>query len=98
MIIWCKRELISEFEMKDLGLMHKFLGLEVWQKPNKVFLSQGKYAIDVLKRFGMMNCRSMSTLMVANLKKLNDSDSGFDLVDPTLYKKLIGSLMYLTLP
>jgi len=57
--VWCKRELISEFEMKDLGLMHYFLGLEVWQKPNKIFLSQGKYAIDVLKRFGMMNCKSM---------------------------------------
>jgi hypothetical protein len=45
--------------MKDLGQMHKFLGLEVWLKPNKVFLSQGKYAIYELKRFGMMNCRSM---------------------------------------
>jgi hypothetical protein len=64
-----------EFEMKDLGLMHYFLGLEVWQKPNEIFLSQGKYAVDILKRFGMMNWRSMSTPMVANLKKLHDSDS-----------------------
>ena len=38
-IAWCKRELTSEFEMKDLGLMHYFLGLEVWQKPENIFLS-----------------------------------------------------------
>jgi hypothetical protein len=76
--------------------VHQSLCLEVWQKPNKVFLSQGKYAIDIFKRFGMMNSRSMSTLMVANLKKLNDSDSGSDLVIPTMYRQLIGSLMYLT--
>jgi hypothetical protein len=44
----------------------------------------------------MMNSRSMSTLMIANLKKLNDSDSGSDLVIPTMYRQLIGSLMYLT--
>jgi hypothetical protein len=37
----------------------------------------------------------MSTPMVSNLKKLNESDSGLDLVDPTMYRQLIGSLMYL---
>ena len=35
----CKRELTSDFEMKDLGLMHYFLGLEVWQRPGEIFLS-----------------------------------------------------------
>ena len=95
-IVECKRELISEFEMKDLGLMHYFLRLEVWQKPNEIFLSEGKYAVEILKRFGMMNCKSVSTPMVANLKKLHDSDSGSDLVDPTMYRQLDGSLMYLT--
>ena len=39
----CKRELATELEMKDLGLMHYFLGLEVWQRPGEIFLSQGKY-------------------------------------------------------
>jgi hypothetical protein len=81
--------------MKDLGLMHYFLGLEVWQRQGEIFLAQGKYTVDVLKRFGMMDCKSMSTPMVTNLKKLHDSDTGLDLVDPTMYWQLIGSLMYM---
>jgi hypothetical protein len=44
----CKRELSSEFEMKDIGLMHYFLGLEVWQRSDKIFLSQGKYIVKIL--------------------------------------------------
>ena len=48
----CKRELASEFEMKDLGPMHYFLGLEVWKKPGEIFLSQGKYVVKILKRLG----------------------------------------------
>ncbi len=45
----CKRELASEFEMKDLGLMHYFLGLEVWQNPGEIFLSQEKYVVKIWK-------------------------------------------------
>jgi hypothetical protein len=48
LIVGCKRELTSEFEMKDLGLMHYFLGLEVWQRPDEIFLSQGKYTVEIL--------------------------------------------------
>jgi hypothetical protein len=95
LIAWCKRELTLEFEMKDLGLMHYFLGLEVWQRQGEIFLAQGKYTVDVLKRFGMMDCKSMSTPMVTNLRKLHDSDTGSDLVDPTMYRQMIGSLMYM---
>jgi hypothetical protein len=62
--------------MKDLGLMHYFLGLEVWQRRGKIFIAQGKYTVDVLKRFGMMDYKSMSTMMVTNLRKLHDYDSG----------------------
>ena len=94
-IAWCKRELTSEFEMKDLGPMHYFLGLEVWQNPGEIFLAQGKYTVDILRKFGMMDCKSMATPMVSNLKKLHDSDTESDLVDPTMYRHLIGSLMYL---
>jgi hypothetical protein len=90
-----KRELTSEFEMKDIGLMRYFLGLEVWQRSGENFLSQGKYTIDILRRFGMLDCKSMSTPMVSNLKKLHESDFGSNLVDQSLYRQLIGSLMYL---
>lgn len=46
----CKQELMTKFDMKDLGLLHYFLGLEVWQKGNYIFLNQGKYSIDILKK------------------------------------------------
>ena len=42
-IIECKEKLDVEFEMKDLGMMHYFLGLEVSQSPKEIFLNQGKY-------------------------------------------------------
>jgi len=45
--------------MKDLGPMHHFLGLEVWQKPSEIFLSQGKYVVKILERFGMVDCKPM---------------------------------------
>jgi hypothetical protein len=49
----CKRDLASEFDMKDLGIMHYFLGLEVWQRDGEIFLGQGKYTMEILKRFRM---------------------------------------------
>ena len=91
----CKRELTYEFKMKDLGLMHYFLGLEVWQRSDEIFLSQGKYTVDVLWRFGMMDCKSMATPMVSNLKKLHKTASSTYPVDSTMYRQLIGSLLYL---
>ena len=75
LIIECKKKLAAEFEMKDLGLMHYFLGLEVWQSPEKIFLNQGKYAVEILKRFDMLECKSMNTPMVKKLKLLLDTSS-----------------------
>jgi hypothetical protein len=70
LITECKKRLASEFEMKDLGLMHYFLGLEVWQSPERIFLNQGKYVVEILKRFDMLECKSMNTPMEAKLKLL----------------------------
>jgi hypothetical protein len=79
----CKKKLAAEFEMKDLGPMHYFLGLEVWQRPKKIFLNQGKYAIEILKKFDMLKCKAMATPMEMNLKLLVDASSE---LDATLYR------------
>ena len=65
-----ERRLASEFEMKDLGMMHYFLGMEVLQNADEISLRQGKYAVEILKRFGMMDFKSMATPMASNLKLL----------------------------
>jgi hypothetical protein len=79
----CKESLALEFKMTDIGLMHYFLGLEVWQEPGHIFLGQGKYVCDILSRFQMGDSRPMTTPMITNWKKLHASES--QLVDSTLY-------------
>ena len=46
-----KENLATEFDMKDLGQMHYFLGLEVWQQKGEIFLGQGRYTTEILRRF-----------------------------------------------
>jgi hypothetical protein len=84
LIIECKKKLTTEFEMKDLGLMHYLLGLEVWQSAERIFLNQGKYAVEILKRFDMLECKSMNTPMETKLKLLVDTLS--ELIDAMLYR------------
>ena len=84
LIVECKKKFVAEFEMKDLGQMHYFLGLEVWQNPKEIFLSQGKFAIEILKRFRMMDCKPMTTSMTTNLKLLSDTSS--KIADATLFR------------
>jgi hypothetical protein len=76
--------------MKDLDLMHYFLGLEVWQRSDEIFLLQGKYAVEIQKKFGMMDCKSMATPMISNLKTLNEAASDSNFVDPMMYIQLVG--------
>eukprot|EP00253_Pinus_taeda_P012596 PITA_12596 len=89
----CKRDLASEFDMTGLGLMHYFFKLEVWQEDGHIFMGQGKYAEDILERFCMEGCMPMAIPMITNWKKMHASNS--ELVNPTLYRHLISSLMYL---
>ena len=52
--------------MKDMGLMHYVLGMEVWQKDGELFVSKGKYANKILRRFHIEKCKPMQTPLVAN--------------------------------
>ena len=77
--------------MKNLGIMHCFLGLEVWQYPGEIFLNRGNYAVEMLKRFGMIDCKAMTTPMTTKLNLLNDDT--LEVVDSTLYRHIIGSMI-----
>jgi hypothetical protein len=65
-----KKNFTTDFQMKYLGLMHYFLGLEEWQSPERIFLNQRKYAVEILKRFDILECKSMDTHMEAKMKLL----------------------------
>jgi hypothetical protein len=93
LIAECKGNLLADFEMKYLGLMHYFLVMEVWQQDGRFFLGQRKYILEILCRFRMTDCRPMSMPLVMNWRKIYVSSS--ETVDPTIYRQLIGSLMYL---
>ena len=58
----------------------------MWQSVDGIFLGQGKYAVEILKRFRMMDC--MTTPMASNLKLLSDASS--ETVDATMYRQMIG--------
>ena len=89
-----KAAMMKEFEMTDLGLMKYFLGIEVKQSEKGIFICQNKYARDLLKKFRMDNCKTVP-IPVATGTKLSKDDEGLD-VNPTLFKILVGNLMYFT--
>ena len=47
LILDSKKKLVTEYEIEDLGIMHDFSDLEVWQKPSEIMVSQGKYDVDI---------------------------------------------------
>eukprot|EP00253_Pinus_taeda_P013447 PITA_13447 len=61
-----KEDLAREFEMKDMGLIHYFLGMEVWWNDGEVFVSQGKYVNEILRRFHIEKCKPMQTPLASN--------------------------------
>lgn len=89
-----KDTMVKEFEMTDLGLMSYFLGIEVSQTDSGIFISQKKYAVDILKRFRMDSCKSVSTPMQEKLKLSKEGAGSF--VDAIYFKQIVGSLRYLT--
>nr|GFD39731.1 copia protein [Tanacetum cinerariifolium] len=86
--------MVKRFEMSMMGEMKFFLGLQVNQFSDGIFLNQSKYILDILKRFGMKNCDTVPTPMVEQAKLKLDLVG--KLVDHTDYRSMIGSLMYAT--
>lgn len=68
MMMEFKRSMMKEFDMSDLGKMRYFLGIEVQQLENGIFISQKKYAWDVLKRFQMEECNVVLNPIVPGFK------------------------------
>ncbi|GJY57099.1 putative ribonuclease H-like domain-containing protein [Tanacetum coccineum] len=84
----------NRFQMSSMGALTFFLGLQVKQKEDGIFISQDKYVGEILKKFGFSSIRTTSTPMETN-KALTKDEDGED-VDVHLYRSMIGSLMYLT--
>ena len=89
-----KHAMMKEFEMIDLRLITYFLGLEVKQHQKEIFLSQKGYAKEILKKFKMEDCNPIRTPIDCGAK-LSKKDEG-EVVDPTIYKSLVGCLRYMT--
>lgn len=88
------KEMSTEFAMSMVGDLSNFLGLQIKQLKNGMFVSQSKYAKDLVKRFGLDDAKHMRTPMVST-EKLTKDEAGNE-VDPTLYRSMIGNLLYLT--
>ena len=86
--------LSKEFEIKDLGYLRYFLGMEIARSRHGIFVSQRKYVLDLLKETGMLGCKPAPTPMDSN-KKMG---SGKDMtpVDRGRYQRLVGRLIYLS--
>jgi hypothetical protein len=93
-IIVVKRILHERLLMMDMDLLHFFLGLDISQDASGIKLSQAKYARDLLERFHMIDCKSALTPFLSGVKLEDGGD--IPLVDITLYRKLVGSFLYLT--
>jgi hypothetical protein len=89
-----KDSMMKTFDMTDLGKMKHFLGVEVTQNDEGIFMCQHRYAKEILERFGMTNSNAVCSPIVTGTK-LSKHDKGNE-VDPTQFKQIVGSLMYLT--
>ncbi|GJW19452.1 retrovirus-related pol polyprotein from transposon TNT 1-94, partial [Tanacetum coccineum] len=87
-------QMTTKFKMSMMGQMSFFLGLQISQSPRGIFINQSKYASKIVKKYGLLSTDFVDTPMVEKNKL--DEDLYGTPVDATLYRGLIGSLMYLT--
>ncbi|GJT48652.1 retrovirus-related pol polyprotein from transposon TNT 1-94 [Tanacetum coccineum] len=84
----------SKFKMSMMGKISFFLGLQISQCPRGIFINQSKYALEPLKKYGFDSCDPVDTPMVEKSKL--DEDKEWKAVDPSHYRGMIGTLLYLT--
>jgi hypothetical protein len=89
-----KQQLVEQFQMSDLGPLSYFLGIEVLHSSKGYYLSQSKYIRDLIARSGITDNRTTATPMDLHLQ-LRPTD-GIPLKDPSRYRHIVGSLVYLT--
>ena len=89
-----RHQLFQEFEMKDLGRLKYFLGIEVFRSKRGIFMSQRKYILDLLAETGLVDCKPVETPIVVN-HSLRMID-GAELADKKMYQHLVGKLIYLS--
>ncbi|XP_026417439.1 uncharacterized protein LOC113312921 [Papaver somniferum] len=90
-----KNHLSTCFQMKDLGTLSYFLGIEVSKSADGYFVSQAKYAYEIIARSGITDAKVTDTPLEVNVR--HGPSDGKLLSNPTLYRQLVGSLNYLTI-
>nr|GEV98957.1 retrovirus-related Pol polyprotein from transposon TNT 1-94 [Tanacetum cinerariifolium] len=84
----------SKFKMSMMGKISFFLGLQISQNPRGTFINQSKYALESLKKYGFESCKPVDTPMVEKSKM--DEDKEGKAIDPSHYRGMIGTLLFLT--
>ncbi|GJT09382.1 uncharacterized mitochondrial protein-like protein [Tanacetum coccineum] len=87
-------QMSKHFKISMMGKMSFFLGLQIFQSPTGIFINQSKYTLEMLKKYSLDHYDPVDIPMVERLKL--DEDPNGTLVDPTRYRDMVGSLMYLT--
>ncbi|GJZ37741.1 putative ribonuclease H-like domain-containing protein, partial [Tanacetum coccineum] len=89
-----EKMMLKKFQMSSMGELTFFLGLQVKQKEDGIFIIQDKYVTEILKKFGFSDIKTASTPMETHKPLLKDADG--ENIDEHMYRSMIGSLMYLT--
>ncbi|KAJ0852133.1 putative RNA-directed DNA polymerase [Helianthus annuus] len=89
-----KAMLFKDFEMKDLGRLKYFLGIEVMRSRKGIFICQKKYILDLLAETGMIDCKPVNTPMMMNQKLYMEENA--KLADKGEYQRIVGKLIYLS--
>ena len=85
----------NNFKMKDMGVLSNFLGIQFSFANGNITMSQKKYSLKVLDKFNMSECKPKSIPCDASVNKFIMHDKSPELADPTLYRAIVGCLIYL---